>query len=473
MSGYKVLGGGTSGGGGPSGITDDFSLRITADDTNAAPTDASTFAITGTFEDDITEPAAPVFHNSSTQQSNTDHTSITVGRPTATVDGDLLIAYIGFTATTTQTITAPAGWTQLGTTQSVIDTLVSRTVHLGVYAKIASSEPTTWTWTPSGTTDTEAASVSAFTAPSVGNQIPTDFAFIDGGDDVRTQSQNYGTVTADPTGRLSIVGLMSFTQTHASAGWSVAPENLTDLTGDVSAAGTNTADHQVWAGLKGSKLAIAQKIEADVFLSCIIILKGAVAGMTETAQLNFPAGDFDDSNATPTEGRTVTLRCWASGCTSNDTATGNTVAPSNANGQNNGTFANVTTGTGAPDTTNPVTVTTGSMNVPSGITVVSAQLRIFFHATATLAAVLDSPGVDIRITAPAALVATVWNGPALAVLYPGENYDSGNYTYSLAGASLADLQALVLVARYSASVVALPQFAVLVDAWCVEITATI
>lgn len=195
---------------------------------------------------------------------------------------------------------------------------------------------------------------------------------------------------------------------------------------------------------------------------------------SETLKLTFPAGDFGDDNPTPTEGRQLFLRCWASGCTTNNTSSGNTVAPANANGQNNGTFANVTTGTGVPDTTNPVTVTTGSMNVPAGLTVVSAKIRIYFHTTGTLAAVVDSPGVDIQITAPAALAQTLWNGPALAVLYGGENYDNGSFTVDLPGPpTLANLQAIVLQARYSASVVALPQYAILVDAWCVEIEATI
>lgn len=51
MSGYRVFGGGS--GGGAAGFTDDFSLNIKADDSNATPTDADTYAMTLDLADTV------------------------------------------------------------------------------------------------------------------------------------------------------------------------------------------------------------------------------------------------------------------------------------------------------------------------------------------------------------------------------------------------------------------------------------
>ena len=70
-------------------------------------------------------------------------TNTTLSKPTGTVDGDFLLAAITVGAPD-QTVTAPAGWTQIGSTV----TITGRN-NLQIYYKRASSEGTDWTWTHS------------------------------------------------------------------------------------------------------------------------------------------------------------------------------------------------------------------------------------------------------------------------------------------------------------------------------------
>lgn len=181
-----------------------------------------------------------------------------------------------------------------------------------------------------------------------------------------------------------------------------------------------------------------------------------------------------DTIAGMTEGRTVVLRCWASGCTSNDNVTGNTVNPGAANGQNDGVFAGDKTGTGTADTTNPVTVSTGSMNVPAGIVVVSAKIRVWFKVASIQGSVADS--LSISYNTGGGPAGTVWQGPALAtVLYAGEDYSTTptSWTKDVSTLTLAQLRALQLVSSYNAGIVLAPQTGIQIDAWAVDIIATI
>jgi hypothetical protein len=67
-------------------------------------------------------------------------TNTTISKPANTADGDFLLATISLTSA----ITAPDG------TWSVIyDDLISGRNRLAIYGKIASGEPTSWTWTHS------------------------------------------------------------------------------------------------------------------------------------------------------------------------------------------------------------------------------------------------------------------------------------------------------------------------------------
>jgi hypothetical protein len=197
------------------------------------------------------------------------------------------------------------------------------------------------------------------------------------------------------------------------------------------------------------------------------------AGQSETVKLAFPAPDFTDANLTPTEARQLALRCWATGCTTNETATGNNVNPAAANGQNDGVFAQCHTGSGTPPSTvNPNTVTTGSMNVPGGLTIISAQLRMYFKTGAIAAAVADN--LNITASSTGGYLNVVWQGPALAtLLYPGEDYSVSGLTVNLTGLTLTQLQNMQLKASYTAGILALPQTTIQIDAWAVEIVASI
>lgn len=66
--------------------------------------------------------------------------TLTVSKPTGTTDNDLLVAFVP--VATTDTITAPSGWTLIR------DTLFNASgSHVSSYYKVASSEPASWDWT--------------------------------------------------------------------------------------------------------------------------------------------------------------------------------------------------------------------------------------------------------------------------------------------------------------------------------------
>ena len=193
---------------------------------------------------------------------------------------------------------------------------------------------------------------------------------------------------------------------------------------------------------------------------------------TEAAQLKFPPPDFGDTALVPTDARVILLRYWATGCTTNDTTTGATITPANANGQNDGVFAALKTGTGTADTTNPVTLTTGSLNVPSGLTITHASIIVYFKLASIGIALLDS--FSITATASSGYSATVWQGPALATIgYPGVDFSAVPMKFDISALTLAQLQSLVLTASYNSGVVLTPQTTLNIDAWAVELTVTL
>ena len=193
---------------------------------------------------------------------------------------------------------------------------------------------------------------------------------------------------------------------------------------------------------------------------------------TEATKLSFPAPDFGDASPVPTESRLIVVRYWATGCTTNDASTGQTIAPANANGQNDGVFAALKTGTGTPDTTNPATVVTGSFNVASGLTITHASVLVWFKMASIGVALLDS--FSIVATASSGFNATVWQGPALATVgWPGVDYSTVPLVFNVSSLTLAQLQSLVLTASYNSGVVLTPQTTLNIDAWSVDLTATL
>ena len=218
---------------------------------------------------------------------------------------------------------------------------------------------------------------------------------------------------------------------------------------------------------------IANALPTDLAAFALAVLSSDTnLAQTEATKLSFPAPDFGDASPAPTDARTIVVRFWATGCTTNDASAGQTIAPANANGQNDGVFAPLKTGTGTADTTNPATVTTGSFNVPSGLTITHASVVVWFKIASIGVALLDS--FSITASASSGYSATVWQGPALATIgYPGADYSIVPLVFNVSALTLAQLQSLVLTASYNSGVVLTPQTTLNIDAWSVDITATL
>jgi hypothetical protein len=85
----------------------------------------------------------PMDYASQASAMPTSGTTVVVSKPAGTIDGDVLVAMISVRAASAPAITAPSGWTQVGTTAST-----GSNTRTGVYTKVAgASEPANYTWT--------------------------------------------------------------------------------------------------------------------------------------------------------------------------------------------------------------------------------------------------------------------------------------------------------------------------------------
>ncbi len=95
----------------------------------------------------ITSPGSPVVFESATAPFYSNGWSMTANKPAGTVDGDLLIAY-HYSQRPTDTHNTPAGWTLLTfNRRKSVNPFVVVGVNLSVYYKIASGEPSSYTFT--------------------------------------------------------------------------------------------------------------------------------------------------------------------------------------------------------------------------------------------------------------------------------------------------------------------------------------
>jgi hypothetical protein len=191
---------------------------------------------------------------------------------------------------------------------------------------------------------------------------------------------------------------------------------------------------------------------------------------SETATLTFPSGDFGDSNAAPSESRLFHIRSWATGCASNDA---NLANPGNANGQNDGAFCNVKTNNALGDLTNPVTLTTGSMNWP-GSTVISALIRVFFKVPGVTLALADTLFISANSTG--GFNQHIWDSPPTTTIgWPGVDFSSEatSFTFNISSLTVTQLNNLQLVGSYSAAVVATPTTMLQIDAWAIDAVVAI
>lgn len=83
--------------------------------------------------------ALPTFIASAETQNSSSGTTVVVNKPTGTLDGHLMIAFMGSASSSNSTWTGDTGWTE------ILDQGVSP--NLRIAYKIAASEPTTYTFT--------------------------------------------------------------------------------------------------------------------------------------------------------------------------------------------------------------------------------------------------------------------------------------------------------------------------------------
>lgn len=87
---------------------------------------------------------APAIQTVSATETTTNATSIVITKPSGTVDGDLLVAMVGFSVLVDQAVDVPAGWTQIIQQASGGLGTLSR---IAAFYKFASGEGATYTFT--------------------------------------------------------------------------------------------------------------------------------------------------------------------------------------------------------------------------------------------------------------------------------------------------------------------------------------
>lgn len=231
---------------------------------------------------------------------------------------------------------------------------------------------------------------------------------------------------------------------------SLAPgETWTVLKEITSPAGSGTANVLLFASGAPSGFAMA-------VYSASLTAKGALADTVA------PQGD----------GRTVNVRVVGTGATTNwNGATGSDpTSPGNANGQNNGTFAQCTTHFGVTDTNtaNPFTLTSAAFAaVPSGLTILSAVIRIWWKMAAASAAT-EQVQFTYSLDNFASSTTIGFFQQTAAV-----DHSTGDYTFDISALTVAQMQALRIRGQYTAAVVATPLTSLEIDAWCIDLTASL
>jgi len=102
--------------------------------------------------------SAPVhIASSSTANSSSGDPTLTITKPTGTVDGDIMVAFVMGNGTNIST--PPSGWTLLFSNSTSLD---GTTTYFYCYTKVASSEPASYDWSMSGGAFTELGSISTY-----------------------------------------------------------------------------------------------------------------------------------------------------------------------------------------------------------------------------------------------------------------------------------------------------------------------
>ena len=169
---------------------------------------------------------APTFGNVASNNANSG--SITINRPAGTVSGSLLLAQIAVRGGTTQTITAPAGWTLVPTNGRVNSGV---TLAQAIYYRIAgAAEPASYQWTFSSS-----ARSTGIILRYSGTHATTPINVSDG------LAAGSGTVITAPTVTTTVANtrLVAFFSHANSAGSLTTPAGMTSRSNGNSGGGVN------------------------------------------------------------------------------------------------------------------------------------------------------------------------------------------------------------------------------------------
>lgn len=211
-------------------------------------------------------------YRSSTTDPGVGNSAPVGNRPTGTANGDALYACVFTAANSTNPSinSVPAGWTQL-------DTVAAGNDRMYTYWKIASGEPTTWTWGTSGNVDWV---VQVVAVQNPGDAVtPTDVSGI------QNNASSVNVAAAAVTTTLANGLMIGFFGTRALTTFT-ADGSMTEVQ-DAQSGGTFVSLETAWQaiaaiGSTGTRTAVAGS--AAVNIGALIVVKGpAVAGGTPIA----------------------------------------------------------------------------------------------------------------------------------------------------------------------------------------------
>lgn len=183
------------------------------------------------------------------------------------------------------------------------------------------------------------------------------------------------------------------------------------------------------------------------------------AGHSDSVELKFPAGVYVDSSTAPSDVKDFAVRVWLSGSSG-----AGVTNPTNADGQNNGTNATVST---APLGSNTETLTSlVGVNLPAGLSVASAVYRGWFALTVSLG---TSTGRVIAHSSTA-LFADV----TMFTSNSTTSHATGTFTFDLVAAGIdtsAKLQSLEIYHQTQDAVAGVTPAVMSVDAGSIELGA--
>jgi hypothetical protein len=236
------------------GVTMTIALRV------------STATLTCTLTAQLSKP---IRYRSSDSNGANSATSITVNKPAGVVDGDVLVGSVSFSTAITFT-SAPAGWTQVRIS-------TNGGVGVGVWVKVASGEPASYTWNTSAASSM-AAGISAYIG--VDNTTPVDAE--NGG-----MLANGTSVTTVTPATMLVVSSMK-----GNNGVSVTftpPAGMNERVDRVSTAATFTAIEQadaLWAPAAASGIRLAVPSDAPNPIAAITVALRPASALIGSTTLN-------------------------------------------------------------------------------------------------------------------------------------------------------------------------------------------